>query len=314
MNVKAISTNNQVKPMKYTLLTVLLSIFLMSEGHAEKWKLFYLGGQSNMEGFGKVADLPDSLKKTLSDVWIFQSTMQNDQAPVNGTGKWVQLQPGHGSGYGWNGSHQYSDKFGMELTFGRELNRLLPGQKMALIKYPKGGSSLDTNAASTWGCWDPDYRQGNGNNQYDHFLATLRNGLSVADINGDGEPDTLIPAGIIWMQGESDAAFTEEIANRYQTHLKRMMDLFRASLRTDDLPVVIIRISESHQHESGKVWKWGDVVREAQKRYVESDRHAVLVTTTDSYGYSDPYHYDSPAYLDMGIQAARAWNSINPSK
>ena len=47
----------------------------------------------------------------------------------------------------------------------------------------------------------------------------------------------MTPAGILWMQGESDGALTAEIAARYENNLKRLMDLVRAGLRTDDLPV-----------------------------------------------------------------------------
>ena len=33
-------------------------------------------------------------------------------------------------------------------------------------------------------------------NQYDHFLATVRHATAVQDIDGDGELDTLVPAGV----------------------------------------------------------------------------------------------------------------------
>ena len=33
---------------------------------------------------------------------------------------------------------------------------------------------------------------------------------------------------------------------------------------------------------------------------------AALVTATDNYGYSDPYHYNTPGYLDLGRRFAEA--------
>ena len=33
-------------------------------------------------------------------------------------------------------------------------------------------------------------------------------------IDGDGPDDKLVPSGVVWMQGESDADVTEEIAER----------------------------------------------------------------------------------------------------
>jgi hypothetical protein len=94
------------------------------------------------------------------------------------------------------------------------------------------------------------------------------------------------------------------------------MDLVRASLRSDKIPVVIGRISDSGRDDymkeqaNGRVWDFGDIVREAQASYVSKDRHAALVTSTDDYGYSDPWHYDSAGYLDLGRKFAEAIHEL----
>ena len=108
------------------------------------------------------------------------------------------------------------------------------------------------------------------------------------------------------MQGESDAAFSEAVAHRYEANLRRLMDLFRAALRVDDLPVVIGRISESGRDEDGIVWTHGDIVRAAQERYTRGDACAALVTHTDRYAYSDPWHYDAAGFIDLGFRMAEA--------
>ncbi len=200
--------------------------------------------------------------------------------------------------------NKYGKLFGAELSFGQRMRQLLPGTNIALIKYSRGATGLEFVAAEV-GCWDPDYKTGNGVNQWDHYLATIRRTFAVDDIDGDGEKDRLIPAGIIWMQGESDA-HEKEIALRYQANLKRLMMLMRASLRQDDLPVVIGRISDSGQDVDGKIWDFGEQVRVAQQGFVNQDDHAVLVTSTDGYGYSDKYHYNSAGFIDLGIQFAEA--------
>ena len=41
------------------------------------------------------------------------------------------------------------------------------------------------------------------------------------------------------MQGEADAQHSQESADAYLFNLKRLMNLFRAALRQDDLPVII---------------------------------------------------------------------------
>ena len=130
--------------------------------------------------------------------------------------------------------------------------------------------------------------------------------MVVDDIDGDGEKDHLIPAGIIWMQGESDASYGEELANRYYTNLKRLMDLIRASLHSDDLPVVLGKISDSWKDTDGKVWDYGELVQYAQEKYACTYRQAAIVRNTRFYKYSDPWHYDSEGYIDLGEKFADA--------
>ncbi len=150
-----------------------------------------------------------------------------------------------------------------------------------------------------------------GVNQYDHALHAIASATAITDIDGDGEPDRLIPAGIVWMQGESDAT-TEANAKDYAADLKHLIDLLRAALRADDLPVAIGRISDSGQDpRDNKVWDQGDTVRAAQASFCESDPAAALVTTTDDYAYSDPYHYDTAGFIDLGRAFADALDSLD---
>ena len=63
--------------------------------------------------------------------------------------------------------------------------------------------------------------------------------------------------------------------------------------------------------DDGKIWNFGDIVRKAQADFCNSDTAAKLVTSTDSYGYSDPWHYDSKGYIDLGIQFANALKELD---
>ncbi len=288
----------------------------LNEVHGGEFDLVYLGGQSNMEGFGFVKELPEDLQPGVEGCFIFHATAKPDLQPVSGQSKWVPLKPGHGTDFQANENEvKYSNRFGVELSLAAELRKQRPDRKLAIIKYARNGSSIDVKAAGNWGSWEPDFEGPEGDyqgiNQYDHFLSTVQNGLTNADVDGDGEVDKLHPIGICWMQGESDAVFTEEIANGYQKNLKRLMELIRAAFRKDDLPVAIGRISDSRQDASGKVWKHGEIVREAQKGFVEQDRAARLITTTDQYQYSDKWHYDSQGYIDLGKQFASAIAELN---
>jgi len=271
-------------------------------------RVYYLGGQSNMDGFGYNKDLPESLSHPNKDIWIFHGNPVGDDLPMGGLGIWEPLQVGHGTGFQSDGSsNTYSDRFGVELSLAHSLQELYPGERIAIIKYSRGGTSIDSLATGRFGCWEPDYLGSTGINQYDHFLHTVRSAMNVGDIDGDGRKDFLIPAGIVWMQGESDASFTEEIANKYYFNLKRLMDLIRASLRCDDLPVVIGKISDSWDDpRDGKVWEHGELVQYAQEKYARTDGNASIIRETRYYSYSDTWHYDSEGYIDLGKRFAEA--------
>lgn len=275
-------------------------------------KVFYLGGQSNMDGYGYNSDLPDSLKIKFKNVWIYHGNPSPDEKANGGLGKWNVLQPGHGVGFSSDGiDNKLSNRFGIELSFAKKLQELYPNEKIAIIKYSRGGTSIDSLAAGRFGSWEADYGGSNGINQYDHFLNTLKGALSANDIDSDGKEDYLVPYGIIWMQGESDAAYTEEIANRYYFNLKRLMDLLKASLHNDDLPVIIGKISDSWDDDDGKVWEYGELVQYAQEKYVKTNKKAAIVRSTRYYKYSDPWHYNSDGYIDLGKKIAEAIYRLN---
>ena len=197
---------------------------------AKEYKLYFLGGQSNMDGFGYVKDLNEENAQPVEGVMIFHGNQGKDGEAVDGRGVWGVLKPGNGTGFRSDGKvNTLSDRFGVELTFAQTLKKLDPDSNIALIKYSRGGTSLaaDAEAATRFGCWEPDFQMSdkpNGDvNQYDHFLATVRNAFAVSDIDGDGAPDTLQPAGIVWMQGESDTSTEANAADVDNTrrHLPR---------------------------------------------------------------------------------------------
>lgn len=299
--------------VRLTFIISLIPLIIVSqEIKKDSIRLFYLGGQSNMDGFGKNMELPDSLKTEFENVWIFHGNPAPDEDGNAGLGFWSNLKPGHGYGFSSDGiQNKLSDKFGCELSFAKKLQKLYPNEKIALIKYSRGGTSLDSLAAGQFGSWDSDYKGLNGINQYDHFLKTVQSAFKDTDIDNNEKEDYLIPTGILWMQGESDAAYTEEIANEYYDNLLRLMYLIRAALHKDDIPVVIGKISDSWNNANGKVYKYGEIVQYAQEKYVRTDRHAGIVRNTRYYKYSDSWHYDSNGYIDLGEKFAEAIYLLN---
>jgi len=298
---------------KIVLLYLLVPIIITSQNkETDKVRLFYLGGQSNMSGLGSNSELPNSLNKEFKNVYIFHGNSEEDDGKNGGLGTWQKLKPGHGYGFSSDGKKNvYSDRFGIELSFAKRLSELYPDEKIALIKYCRSGSSIDSQAASTFGCWEPDYKGSMGINQYDHYLSTIRYAMKIKDIDSDGIEEQLIPSGIIWMQGESDAAHGKNVALKYYSNLKRLINLIRASLRLDDLPAVIGKISDSHNDDDGKVWDDGEIVQQAQEKFAENDKNASIVRSTENYGYSDKWHYDSKGYIDLGKNFADEIYQLN---
>lgn len=296
---------------------LILSSCVMNSGDkkpvkGDEYYVYYLGGQSNMEGYGYADSLKSNIISFNDSVPIFHGTSCLDDSLAEGKGIWSFLRPGHGAGFSSNGiSNEYSNRFGIELSFAKKLQTLKPGKKIALIKYSRNGSSIDAEAARNWGSWDPDYKDGEGVNQYDHFLATMENAFQQEDINGDGNSDKLIPAGILWMQGESDADMSEDIALRYFDNLTQLISLIRDSFGDRKTPVIIGRISDSGNDPSGRVWEFGDIIRKAQQDFVDNDKHAAIVRSTDLYKYSDPWHYDSEGFIDLGKQFALKLDSLS---
>lgn len=291
--------------MKFILVFLLMPFMLLAQIKKDSIKVFYLGGQSNMEGFGYVKNLPDSLKKKIKDFYIYQGNPVVDNDKSGGLGKWDLLQPGHGTGFSSDGkTNLLSDRFGVELSLAQKLQELYPNQKLAFIKYARNGSSIDSIGTSGFGAWEPDFKGGKGMNQYDYFLKTVNAAMAVEDINADGVEDVLIPSGIIWMQGESDADKTEAIANQYYSNLKRLMELMRAAFGNNDLPIVIGKISDSGDDVDGKVWGFGELVQFGQEKFAATQSNVAIVRTTNSYKYSDKYHYDNYGFIDLGKQFA----------
>lgn len=279
---------------------------VVAEPRGTTYKLYFLGGQSNMEGFGYSAELPENAANPSNNVMIFVGRMALNNESHGGVGMWQPLQPGFGTGFRTDGNTMtLSDRFGPELYFGRTMADRLPDTNIAIVKYALGGSGLAQGVG--YGNWHPDFSDGAGINQYDHALRTLRDALGVADIDGDGRTDRLVPSGIVWMQGEADAFDSQAAANEYRANIERLMNLLRAALRVDDLPVVVGKITDSGMADDGFVMDYIGTVQAAQQDYVSNDACAAYVTVTDDLPYlDDGWHYNTEGFIRLGTAFAEA--------
>ncbi|WP_160151533.1 sialate O-acetylesterase [Microbulbifer sp. ALW1] len=287
----------------------LLSLLAASPLQAKTYQVYFLGGQSNMVGFGFNRDLPEVLQSPISKVRIFNGAPRMDEATDGGNGHWTALQPGFGLNSDYqSGKYVFSDRFGPEVSFGHTIQQLAPDENVALIKYAWGGSAL-VDGASGFGSWDPNVSKVN---QYDYFLNAVSQALGTADIDGDGEEDTLVPAGILWMQGEADAFDNERAAVQYLDNLNLQVKLMRAALHNNALPVVIGRITDSKRGQAQTVMQFSESVRNAQKAFTEIDRCAALSTATEDFAYADgdDWHYRSEGYIALGRDFAQKLHAL----
>ena len=133
--------------MKYKLVKtplLLLATLLMtcnSSKDLDIWKVYFFGGQSNMDGYGFNDQLPDSLKKMIPNSMIYNGKRDNEGSLNGGIGICSSVEPGHGNMFQTDGiSNSLSKMFGPELSFAKKMTS--DGLKIAIIKYSFGGAAL----------------------------------------------------------------------------------------------------------------------------------------------------------------------------
>ena len=124
--------------MKYKLekasLLALATLLIACNSSKELdiWKVYYFGGQSNMDGYGFNDQLPDSLKKMIPNSMIFNGKRDNEGSLNGGIGIWSYIEPGHGNMFQTDGvSNSLSKMFGPELSFADKM--IQSAGKIAII-------------------------------------------------------------------------------------------------------------------------------------------------------------------------------------
>ena len=78
--------NKLVKAFVLAFATFLITC--NSSEELDIWKVYYFGGQSNMDGYGFNDQLPDSLKKRIPNSMIFNGKRDNKGSLNGGIGIW----------------------------------------------------------------------------------------------------------------------------------------------------------------------------------------------------------------------------------
>lgn len=265
----------------------------------EKVKVVLLAGQSNATGYSKLVHLieklaPNKLKKLevgFNNVYI---NYFNNNGKSSSHNRFEKVRFGQGAD---------PLSFGPELGIASALSLKYPDQKIFIIKYTWGGTTLNKH-------WLSPSSNGKTGNLYTAFINFARTSLDYLINKGY---DISLDA-TCWMQGESDGDSTEFY--KYEDNLKNFIDDVRKDLSKypsqKGLYFIDAGISNSPQ------WKAYKQINEAKKKVSELSPLNVFIDTisndlsfnTEPQPIVDIWHYDALSELKLGILFAKEIISI----
>ncbi|MCX7429312.1 MAG: PEP-CTERM sorting domain-containing protein [Planctomycetia bacterium] len=243
-----------------------MTVVLLAGPVAAATKVFLLGGQSNMVGYGVVAELAPPYSESQPNVNFWDS----------GSNQWTALRGGFGKTAAY---------FGPEMSFGATLKTLFPTDDIYLVKYAAGATNLAVN-------WNPD---GTGTT-YNAFQSTVNAALD--DLRSKELSPTI--SGMIWMQGEEHAE-SLSLATAYGANLEHFIDTVRDQFNASDMRFVIGRITTCFDtHPAGG----NALVRAAQETVPAVVGNASCIDTDLLQIGSYAGHYGTQGQIELGIRFA----------
>ncbi|OVE77722.1 hypothetical protein BVX99_01880 [bacterium F16] len=231
-------------------------------------KVFLLAGQSNMAGKGKIRELKPPYSEPLQKIMMWNWKGQ----------AWSALTPGIGNRRG---------QVGPEISFGHAIAKAFPGEDVRLIKFAIDGTSLYDD-------WSPKEKK----KPYTGFMSIAKKALG----NLDAAKVNYEIAGMLWLQGESDAH--ENKAGDYGTNLTEFIAHMRTNFKTSDMPFIIARVRSYYGGKTGQA----KIVRDTQVKIAESDKNAGWFDTDDlplSKG-----HYTTVGLIEVGKRFAATFQKV----
>ncbi len=247
----------------------------------DRISVYFVAGQSNARGQGDSGELSSELASPFPDV-LFRQGNSGLEMPAD---TWGALDVGSGADGG----------FGPELLSGRVLHDKIgsPTTRIALIKYAKGGTSLNTD-------WLPggDASLTDDGPEYAAFQNTVESALQALTVT---YPDAeIVLEGMIWQQGEKDA-FDGRHAD-YQNLLTDFIADIRATYGPD-LRFAIGQLSDAQTSIDPIALQ---TIQDAQVAVAAADTLNLLVTTNDLSIKSDDLHFDTAGQIELGKRFAEA--------
>ncbi len=273
------------------------ALILAGAVHADHYRVYLLGGQSNGNGRGDAAELSTppldtyGLAAPQTDVLFYWHKTQDTPNGNLTQDTWLDLQPD--SGHGINSPSSFDVEFGSELSFGKALADTAPSVNIAIIKYTHGGTNLHTQWSAT------------GSN-YASFVTTVQAGLTALTTAGHSYE----LGGMVWIQGESDTGSTTN-ATAYEANLTDLIERVRKDVfggppsNNFTLPFVITGLSDSQYGNITTPDSGPYIVRQAQETVAANERQAGFVNTDGLPSYSNgAVHFDATAQIAIGEACA----------
>jgi hypothetical protein len=270
--------------MKSILCTLLLmAAGLAKAAPAKPDVLFLLGGQSNMAGNGFSADLPDAYA-------TYRTAPANVSIWNNQKKAWEPL--------------AIKQRFGPEIGFGHTLAKALPDHHIGLVKFAKGGTSMDR--------WAPT------GELYPQLIGAYQAARETV-------PDAPL-AALLWHQGESDSD-TESAALAYKQKTADHIAAIRKDTGEPDLLFILGQINPAHHFMGRPRFIYSEIVRAAQADLGAENTAMIPTDDLEKNAYvrgaaatpqkdqvpakQDQIHYSAKGQIQLGIRFAQTYLSTS---
>ena len=228
---------------RLSLIALVLSLLATAAraDDAKTVKVFLLGGQSNMVGSGRIADLKTPYDKPYEGATFWNARQKT----------WEPVTPGKTGGGG---------RFGPEISFAQAIKAAMPDDDVRLVKYAAGGTALYND-------WSPQSK----GRQYVQFMATAKS--AIENLDRGGTKYEIV--GMLWLQGESDAQ--ERQAESYEKNLRNFIAHMREQFKTPKMQFVIARVRNHYGGKTGQA----KIVRDAQSKIADTSEGVEWFDTDD---------------------------------
>jgi alpha-galactosidase len=217
-------------------LTLLAAAFPLARGAEEPMPVFILAGQSNMEGGGKVEELPAEWKTPQQEAQLVRF-WETEFKPLDPA--------------------KLGKNFGPEVTFGAEMAKAL-GRPVGMIKLSVGGTSIEQH-------WNPTVfdKQKHTGELYKRLVDYVH-GIQAKNRN-------IRIAGMIWMQGEADSRYHAKTTAQYQEKLEALIAGCRAEFGATNMPFVCGRVNPPDWPYQKQVREAQETAKSASYAWINCD-------------------------------------------